>query len=161
MPEVSEFKKKAILFLIKFFVIYAVLQFLILALPIGFIENGIAEIEASAIGGKAEGNVIEFDNATATHSFQIVPNCTGLVGISVLAAIIFALRKPKLNKKIALLAIGAAILFPLNLLRVYFVLWISIVYSPEIGEILHITTWFIAAGAILVIWYYFTKKLQK
>ena len=112
MPGIPEFKKKAILFLIKFFVIYAVLQFLIFVLPIGFIENGIAGIEASAIGARAEGNVIELDDATTTHSFQIVPNCTGLVGISVLAAIIFALRKPKLKKKLALLCIGALILFP-------------------------------------------------
>ena len=161
MPEIPEFQKKAILFLIKFFVIYAVLQFLILALPIGFIENGIAGIEASAIGARAEGNIIEFDNTTTTNSFQIVPNCTGLVGISVLAAIIFALRKPKLKKKLALLCIGALILFPLNLLRVYFVILVSIIYNPEIGELLHMTTWFISAGAILVIWYYLTKRIAK
>ena len=157
MSGIPEFKKKAILFLIKFFVIYAVLQFLILVLPIGFIENGIAEIEANAIGEGAEGNLIELEG----HSFQIVPNCTGLVGISVLAAIIFALRKPKLKKKLALLCIGALILFPLNLLRIYFVLWVSIIYNPEIGETLHMTTWFIAAGAILVIWYYLTKRIAK
>ena len=157
MPGIPEFKKKAIIFLIKFFVIYAILQFLILALPIGFIENGIAEIEANAIGEGAEGNLIELEG----HSFQIVPNCTGLVGISVLAAIIFALRKPELKKKLALLAIGALILFPLNLLRVYFVLWASIAFNPEIGETLHMATWFIAAAAILVIWYYLTKRVAK
>ncbi len=157
MSGIPEFKKKAILFLIKFFVIYTVLQFLILALPIGFIENGIAEIEANAIGARTEGNLIEWNG----QSFQIVPNCTGLVGISVLAAIIFALRKPKLKKKLALLAIGALILFPLNLLRVYFVLWVSITFNAGIGEILHMITWFITAGAILAVWYYLTKRVAK
>ncbi len=158
MPEIQEFKKKAILFLIKFFVIYAVLQFLILALPLEFVENSIAEIEAGAIGAVANGNVIEWNDS---HSFQIVPNCTGLVGISVFASIIFALCKPEIKKKIALLAIGALILFPLNLLRVYFVLWVSISFSPDIGETLHMATWFLAAGAILVIWYYLTKRIAK
>ncbi len=162
MSGIPEFKKKAILFLIKFFVIYAVLQFLILALPLEFVENGIAGIEAAAIGARAEGNIIELEgNEAVGHSFQIVPNCTGLVGISVLAAIIFALRKPELKKKLALLCIGALILFPLNLLRVYFVLWVSIEFNPGIGETLHMTTWFIAAGAILVIWYYLTKRIAK
>ncbi len=157
MAGIPEFKKKSIVFLVKFFVIYAILQFLILALPLEFFENGIAEIEAVAIGASAEGNLIELNS----HSFQIVPNCTGLVGISVLASIIFGLRRPKLKKKIGLLAVGAAILFPLNLLRVYFVLWASISFSLDIGETLHIATWFLSAGAILVIWYYATKRIAK
>ena len=99
MSGIPEFKKKAIIFLIKFFVIYTILQFLILALPLEFVENGIAEIEANAIGARAEGNMIE----GREQSFQIVPNCTGLVGISILAAIIFSLRKPELKKKLVLL----------------------------------------------------------
>ena len=157
MPGIPEFEKKAVLFLVKFFAIYAVLQFLILALPLEFFETGIAGIEAAATGGKAYGNMIELHG----HSFQIVPNCTGLVGISVLASIIFALRRPKIKKKIALLAVGAAILFPLNLLRVYFVLSASILFSPGIAEALHIATWFLVAGAILAIWYYLTKRIAK
>ncbi len=157
MSGIPEFKKKAIIFLIKFFVIYTILQFLILALPLEFVENGIAEIEANAIGARAEGNMIE----GREQSFQIVPNCTGLVGISILAAIIFSLRKPELKKKLVLLGIGTVILFPLNLLRIYFVLRVSILSNAEIGEILHMTTWFISAATILVIWYYLTKKVAK
>ena len=157
MSKAKRFWEKALVFLVKFFVIYALLQFLIVSLPLGFLENGIALLEANALGLQAEGNAIFFDS----HAFQIVPNCTGLVGISVLASIIFALRRPELKKKILLLAFGTLALFPLNLLRLYLVLLAAISFGPEMAEGLHTAAWFAVSAAIILLWYWLTKRAAK
>lgn len=151
----KEFEKKAIVFLAKFFAIYAVLQFLILAAPIQGLQQSIAWLEGNAFGLETEGSLILFNG----HSFEIVANCTGLVGISVLAAIVFALRKPEFKKKAMLFGLGALILFPLNLLRVYLVLLAATSFNPDAAEALHVATWFTTSAAILLLWYYLTKKV--
>lgn len=153
----KEFQKRAIVFLAKFFLIYAALQALVLLLPMNSLLEFIAGTEASWLGLQAQGNAILFDS----HNFEIAENCSGLVSISVLAAIIFSLRKPELRKKIALFAFGTAILFPLNLLRVYFVLLAAISFNAEIAETLHVATWFITSAIIIVLWYFLTKRIAK
>jgi len=153
----KEFRRKAIFFLAKFFLIYAGLQALVLLLPISALLLPIAAMEASWLGLQAQGNIILFDS----HNFEIAENCSGLVSISVLAAIIFSLSRPELRKKIALLAFGAAILFPLNLLRVYLVLLAAISFNPEMAETLHIATWFITSAIIIALWYFLTKRIAK
>ncbi len=156
MAAVNSFKKKAIVFLLKFFALYAVMQFLILVAPLGFLQEFIAATEATMLGLEAKGSTILFND----HRFEIVANCTGLMSISVLAAIVFSLKKPELKKKIGLLAAGAAILFPLNLLRVYFVL-LAATTNPNIAESLHMLTWFAMSAAILILWYCLTKRVAK
>jgi len=151
------FWKKAALFLVKFFLIYAVLQYIILNAPLGLLENWIASIQAALLGLKAEGNIVLFN----VSRFEIAANCTGLMSIAVLAAIVFSLRKPEMKKKIALLALGFLVLFPLNLLRVYLVLLVAISLGPGSAEALHVATWFAMSAAILFLWYYLTKRLAK
>ncbi len=157
MAKAKQFREKALVFLVKFFVVYAALQILIVLLPLGFLENGIALLEANALGLQAEGNTIFLDS----NAFQIVPNCTGLAGISVLASIIFALRRPELKKKVLLLAFGALALFPLNLLRLYIVLLAAISFGPEMAEGLHVASWFAVSAAIILLWYWLTKKVAR
>lgn len=154
MP-IKKFEQKAAVFLIKFFLIYAVLQTLILVAPLEPLQNSIASFEAGLFGLEPEGNSIAFDS----QRFEIVANCTGLMGISVLAAIIFALTKPGLKKKLALFAGGTAILFPLNLLRVYIVIAVAMTLDPNMAETLHTITWFTTSALILGLWYYTTKKM--
>ena len=156
MP-IENFKHKATLFLIKFFLIYAILQTIILMAPLEPLQNSIAEFEAGLLGLEAEGNTIPVNS----NRFEIVANCTGLMSISVLAAIIFSLRKPELKKKIMLFAAGAIILFPLNLLRVYLVIVTATTINPELAEILHTITWFTTSAIILAMWYYLTKRIAK
>ena len=98
MEKGNGFKKKAAVFLIKFFAIYAVLQTAILAAPLAALEAWIAAVEAGALQLPAQGNRILFNS----HQFEIVANCTGLMSSAVLAAIVFSLKKPGVGKKIAL-----------------------------------------------------------
>lgn len=152
----KEFRKGAIAFLAKFFIIYGVLQALILFAPLEGMESGIASVEAGALGLEADGNRILFDS----HSFEIAANCTGLMGISVLAAIALSLKKPELKKKIALVVAGSILLLAINLLRLYLVLLAAISFNAEMAEALHTLTWFAMAAAILAIWYFFTKRIS-
>jgi len=132
MPKQESFERKAIIFLVKFFLIYAVLQTLILAMPLTFLQESIASSQASLLGLESSGSQIFFNS----HVFEIVANCTGLMSISVLAAIVFSLRKPALKKKATLFALGTIILFPLNFARVYLVLAAALYLNPGMAEAL-------------------------
>jgi exosortase/archaeosortase family protein len=151
----QSFGKDAFFFLLKFFAIYAVFQLLILNAPLHGLESWIASLQAHALSLESAGNQVLFQG----HTFEIVPNCTGLMGVSVLASIVFSLRKPAFGKKALLFAFGAAALFPLNLARVWFVLWAAIEFGPGLAETIHIATWFFSAGLIIGLWYFLTKKV--
>lgn len=151
----SGFRAKAIIFLAKFFLIYGALQAILLMAPLGGLESWIAGIEAGALGLEAEGSTV----LAAGQRFEIVPNCTGLMGASVLAAIIFSLKKPGFKGKAALLAAGSAALFLINLLRLYIVLAVAVWAGAKAAETLHIATWFAVAAAILLIWYKLTERV--
>lgn len=155
MPPVKQFRKKSILFLAKFFLIYALLQSLILFLPLDFLQQFIAWAEASLLGLHSTGNVILIRG----HAFEIAENCTGLMGTSILAAVIFSLSKPSLGKKLGLLLLGSFVLFPANLLRLYIVLLVALAFNPEAAALLHIVTWFAMSALILVLWYGLSKRL--
>ena len=153
--ESAGFGKGSAIFLAKFFIIYAALQFLILAAPLQGLKEWIAGIEAGALGLESSGATVFL----AGHAFEIVANCTGLMGIAVLAAVVFSLRKPGIAKKLQLFALGAVLLFAVNLLRVYFVLLAASLWNPGAAESLHTATWFAMAGIILALWYALTKRI--
>ncbi|MCX6798520.1 MAG: exosortase/archaeosortase family protein [Candidatus Diapherotrites archaeon] len=154
-PSKKNFGKKAALFLAKFFVIYGALQALLLAAPLGPLLQWIAATEAGALGLQSSGNEIIFSG----FSLLIGQNCSGLMSGSVLAAIVFSLRRPGLRKKIALALGGAAALFIVNLARLYFVLLWAMDFGAGSAEAAHTATWFLMAGAIFAIWYCLTKKI--
>jgi len=156
MGKEDGFAGKAAVFLTKFFAIYAVLQLLILFAPLGPLKEFIASVEAGLLGAEAYGSLVILGG----HRFEIVANCTGLMGISVLAAIIFSLRQPETRKKLALVGAGTLVLFPLNIVRVYFVLLAATAFGAEIAEALHVVSWFGVSAAILLLWYYLTKRVS-
>ncbi len=146
-------KQKA-LFLLKFFLIFGVLQSIIVAAPLSGLNKWIAGIEASALSlENHEASVI-----SGNASYVITNSCTGLVSGSILAAIVFSLKKPGVKKKTAVFLAGAIMLFLINLLRVYIVILGGITYGFEFAETLHVASWFAMSALIISIWYYLTKK---
>jgi len=145
---------KNIEFLVKFFIIFAVLQAIITVAPLGALNEWIAGVEAGMLSLEREGNSLDGGNA----NYVISNSCTGLVSGSILAAIVFALKKPELKKKIAVFLVGAAALFAVNLVRVYFVVLGGLKFGFEFGEILHTVSWFVMSGFIIALWYYLTKR---
>lgn len=155
--EEKGFSGKATFFLLKFFVIYGVLQALVLAAPIMPLNEAIASLEAGLLGLESDSSIILLEDM----ALEINASCTGFVGISVLASIIFSLKRPKIKKKAGMLATGAVVLFPLNLLRVYLVVASAKFLSVGEVEAVHVSTWFGTSAAILLLWYYLTKRSAK
>jgi len=145
---------KNVLFLAKFFVIFALLQTSVSILPLQPLNEWIAGVEAALTGLENEGNEIPFNST----NFVITNSCTGLVSGSILAAIVFALKKPELKKKIELFAIGAVTLFVVNLFRVYLVILIGINFGAVTGDWAHTLSWFAMSALIIALWFYLTKK---
>lgn len=148
-------RKKMVLFAIKFFAIFAILNFLIEIADMSFLTSSITQIAATILGLEYLLNVVYVNN-----SLFIVSNlCTGLVSASILAAIIFSLNKPELSKKVTLFLAGLAILLVVNVPRIIFVLFVA-KYGFD-AEIVHELTWFVMSGIVLLIWYFGSKRLLK
>tara|TARA_Y100000310_G_scaffold280829_1_gene300833 strand:+ start:3596 stop:4006 length:411 start_codon:yes stop_codon:yes gene_type:complete len=123
--------------------------------PLSPLQNAIAGFEAGLLGLARDGNVI----GIAGGLFVVSASCTGLVSASVLAAIIFSLKKPVLKKKLVIFATGAIALFLLNLVRVYIVLLVAINFGSAAADLAHTISWFSTAALILAAWYLGMKKL--
>jgi|GEM_PF-1123790 len=150
-------RKRELEFLLKFFIIYGVLQLIIYYAPLGFITEAIASFEASLLGLKSEGNIIR----SGPIVFAINNSCSGFVSISVLAAIVFSFKKPGLKQKFLVFLCCAMLLFLVNLLRVYIVLFAGVHINYNLAEPMHIASWFLMSGAIILLWYEGTKRLAK
>ena len=147
-------KRKETVFLIKFFAIYLVVQYLILIAPLAFLQEAIASFESSLLGLQSVGSQVY-----ANGVFVISASCTGLVSASILAAVVFSLKKPELKKKVAVFVAGAIALLLLNLARVYFVLVVALNWGVEAAETAHTVSWFSTAALILIVWYFATKRI--
>ena len=147
--------KKELVFLVKFFAIYLALQAAIIIAPLGWLQAGIASLEAGILGLKSAGNAIYAGGGT----FLIAANCTGLVSASILAAVVFSLKRPELKKKLFVFAAGAIALLLLNLVRLYLVLFSALGFGIVWADAVHTISWFTTAALVLAAWYFGTKKL--
>jgi exosortase/archaeosortase family protein len=146
---------KISLFLIKFFAIFFILTTLVELLDLLFFTEWLAFISAMPFKVNVVSNLV-FVNG---ENFLVTNSCTGLVSASILAAIIFSLKKPLIKQKILLFLFGMGILLVLNIPRLMLVLW-----SASVGldaELVHIITWFFMSIFILIIWYFGTKRIAK
>ncbi|MBI2598103.1 MAG: exosortase/archaeosortase family protein [Candidatus Diapherotrites archaeon] len=150
-------KKKIVVFLIKFFAIFALFHYFLLVVNLSFFEDAIAGFQARLLGlGFEKNSVFAKDGA-----FLITSSCTGLVSTIILGAIIFSLKKPSRKEKIWIFFGGTALLLIVNQFRLYFVLLIGKIFGVQAAELAHIASWFATTAAIIFAWYYFTKKMTK
>ena len=149
--------KSAIVFVINFFIIFAVLEAGIYFLDFGFIENPLAQLEGNLTGLTVQRNQLFLGQGV----FEIGSSCSGLVSLSILFAVVFALRKPELKKKIQIFIAGAVLLFVINIFRIFLVLLIGKQFGFQAAELAHEISWVATAAFILIFWYYFTKKIAK
>ncbi len=150
-------ENKTIFFLIKFTVIFSALHYLVWSIPLNFLQNWIAFLQAGFFGLPLQENLVFLEE----KQILINPSCTGLISISILAAIIFSLKKPEMKKKMQIFVLAGTIMFFLNLLRIYFVLWSGLNFGEELIGVLHEISWMTTAVFIIGLWYYFTKKITK
>ena len=149
------FKKKELYFVLKFFVLFSVLQLLIIIVDITTLQQWIASFAAGWAGLPSEGIGIFVKDGM----FLVTENCTGLISSFILGSIIFSLQKPSFPKKITLFLLATLALLIINLFRVYFVVLIGATYGLSAGETVHVISWFVMSAAIIVLWYYGTKRI--
>jgi len=148
---VQSSRKKIIVFILKFFLIFSLLNLLIEIANLNLLTNFIASVSSNALGLMVIGNAV-----LVNGSFFVVTNsCTGLVSASILAAIIFSLKKPTFGKKVLLFFCGLVIILVINIPRVMFVLFMA--KNGFDAELIHEITWFFMSAIVLLVWYYGTK----
>lgn len=149
------FEKKAALFTVKFFVVFAVLYALLLATDFVVLQEFLAELEAGLVGGESAGNIAVVNG----EFFAVSQSCMGFFSGIVFLSIVFACRKPGPWKKIAVAVGGAVFLFLVNIARLYFVLLVAGAFGSAAAEWAHVGSWFAMTAVILLLWYYVTKKI--
>tara|TARA_Y100000310_G_scaffold343831_2_gene453360 strand:- start:16331 stop:16816 length:486 start_codon:yes stop_codon:yes gene_type:complete len=147
--------KKYLIFLVKFFAIFLFLEFFVFGTNLTFLQEFIAKTQADFLGLRYVNNLIFVSDGI----FEIVPECTGIVSASILASIIFSMKKPEMKKKFFIFGLGFVLLFIVNYLRVLSIIWVGMEFGIENAELLHITSWFVSSGLVLGLWYYFTKRI--
>ena len=144
------FGQKAKEFLLRFFVAFAALFLLVEAIKLPFLYEAIASFEAAAlssfgIAAVSQGAFIHATNA----SFEIVAECSGLVMVSMLAALLFA---SKAKNSLQWLVAGGVFLFLFNLLRLFATLYAGVAWGPYALDVVHALLWFVDAGVVVAIW---------
>lgn len=153
----SEKQKNIAFFLAKFFFIFLVFQFLILAIDLSVLENALAQLEGSWIRAPVFENQIQIGKGI----FFITPNCTGLLSAIILAGVVFGLKKPGWKTKLLIWLMGSVVLFLLNIGRVFLVLWIGKTAGLQAAELAHQVSWFCTTLFILGVWLLLAQKIAK
>ena len=146
-------QKKVYLFLIKFFIIFLILSFIIELVNLSFLTEFITFISASYLGLDFVGSTI----FVGVSTFIVTNSCTGLVSGAVLIALLFAGKMPTLGKKFFITIFGVCLLLLINIPRVMLVLLFAKVGYD--ADLVHTITWFVMSGIVLLIWYYGNKAV--
>ena len=148
-------KEGEIVFLAKFFAIFLALEAIVNILDFSALQEFIAKSLAAVLDLRSSHSTVFVQGG----SFEINASCTGLVSSSVLAAVVFSLKKPDIRSKAIIFISGSLLLLLLNYLRVLVVLWAGKEFGTAAAEALHIASWFTTTAFVLGLWYYFTKKV--
>jgi len=140
-------------FIISFFVIYSVLLLIFLKLSINqqLISNYLLLFER---------NIIYLVNPVllSTQAFVLVPECSGIVSISVYLALIFALISIKRFTNWLIIIKNILIIWLANLLRILIILLVGET-NLSLAKVLHVILWFILG--LLVFWLVYINEKKK
>ncbi|MCX6767450.1 MAG: exosortase/archaeosortase family protein [Candidatus Micrarchaeota archaeon] len=139
-------------FFLKFAALFAIPYFFIHFVDLGPLTASIAGAESvflSAAGtpARAVGSTV----LAAGREFEIVADCTGLVMIIMLAALLWS-TPVRRERRWLFLAAGAPFLFVFNLLRLFFTLWVGAALGGLAGEAVHVALWFVDAAVVIALW---------
>jgi len=146
--------KKIAVFSVKFFLIYFILQLLVLFLDFSLVNSFLAKTTAEFLDLSYAGAKV-FVNGEV---FEVTNSCIGLMSASILAAAIFSLNKPALKKRILLFFFGLLFLLLLNIPRLIIVLASAL--NGMNAEFVHELTWFGMSAAVLLIWFFGLKRIS-
>ena len=85
-------------------------------------------------------------------TFEIIPDCTGLMLIAMLASLLYATRSVKIEHKIKTLLFGGAALLIFNQIRLLTTLILFFLHGQNTFELVHFALWIIDSLLVLGIW---------
>ncbi len=147
--------KKQAYFLIKFWVFFLLAEAVLNYFGVHWLQEKIAYFVGKTLGIEQKGYFLFVNDGI----FEINASCSGLVGASILGALVFSLKKPSFKKKVFIFLAGSLLLVFLNFFRVLGVVWVGSAYGISVAEFVHVVSWFATTFFVLTIWYYFTKKI--
>lgn len=140
-------------FIISFFIFYSVLLLIFLKLSINnqLISNYLLLFEK---------NILYLINHAllSTQAFVLVPECSGVVSISVYLALVFALASIKRFTNWLIVIKNILIIWLANLLRILIILLIG-ESNLSLAKVLHVILWFILG--LLVFWLVYINEKKK
>lgn len=140
-------------FLILFLPLYALIELTTIYFSNNFLTQLIATIQTTLL--KTIGITVTQSNnllRAAGTTFEIIPDCTGLMLIAMLASLLYATRSVTNETKIKTLTLGAAALLVFNLLRLTLTIYIFVNFGQTAFELIHLALWIIDSLLVLTIW---------
>jgi exosortase/archaeosortase family protein len=141
-------------FLLRFFLVFGIASTALYYLDFSFFNNWIAQLVGTWIGLEVQGNLFLIHG----QSVVVANYCNGLSSASILAGIVFGFTRPELRKKLKIFLVGLLVLQVMNLLRVYFVLQIGVLYGIDHLVLAHSVSWGGMSLIILGYWYWAVGK---
>jgi len=140
------------LFLAKFFVFFSVPYVLIHLIDLGWLSGIVAVAEtalfnAAGIPSSASGSQI----FCAGMNYAIIADCTGLVMIFMLFALLWA-TPLKGRRRWLFLAVGIPLLLIFNIFRLFLTLYAGVAFGAGALDAVHLGFWFVDAGVVVALW---------
>ena len=140
------------LFLIKFFALFLIPYALIHIIDLGWLTSAIASTESWLFNAAGiPSSVVGSEIIAAGTSYTIIADCTGLVMVAMLFALLWA-TPLKDKRRWLFLAIGVPFLLLFNLARLFVTLWAGVALGPVALEAVHLCFWFVDAAAAVAVW---------
>ncbi|MBI5635376.1 archaeosortase/exosortase family protein [Candidatus Micrarchaeota archaeon] len=154
----SRQKPSAKAFLLKFFALFAVLFAAVYYAPLSFLTDFIAFVE-SVLLNLVGMSVISAGSLVISREivFQIVNECTGLVMLSMLAALLYATPSISRREKILGLALFAIPLLLFNLARLFLTMLVGISFGQGALDSIHFILWILDALVVFLVWMHLSK----
>ncbi len=149
VPPKSSFARFALRFAFFFGLPYLLLH----VLPLGFLLDLIAAIESVGLHALGVGSVV-FGSFLSANSawFAIVPDCSGLVMVSLLFGLLWS-TPVSIAVRERFFAIWAPALLAYNLVRLLVVLYVAGTYGMGAMDPVHLGLWLVDAALVFGIWW--------
>ena len=139
-------------FLAKFAAFFSVPYALLHVLDLRLLTQPIASFEsaffnAAGVPSSAAASII----FAAGREFEIIPDCTGLVMVILLFALLWSTPIEEKRRR-PFFAAGSIFLLAFNLARLFFTLWAGVAWGNAALEAVHVALWFVDSAVVLAVW---------
>ena len=138
-------------FVLRFLAVFIAFQAIALLSPLHFLQNGMAQLLGGMYSIPVSGSLL----LLRPTAFEITPLCTGITSISIWLGLLWGFKLPEKKEKIALAVWGSIAILLINFLRVMLIVFWGTTYPLAEVENLHIISWFVLSGIMVVAWKHF------